>query len=138
MHKNYKGKYDDIINLPHHVSSSRPRMSASNRAAQFSPFAALTGYEDAVIETGRLTDERVQLDEDSKALLNEKLLLAAEAPNGNRACAITYFKPDDKKAGGAYVTATGSITKIDEFERTVVLANGTDIPIEEIVDIGFV
>lgn len=138
MNKDNKGKYDDIINMPHHVSSTRPHMSAIDRAAQFSPFAALTGYEGAIMETARLTDERIQLDEDSKAMLNEKLQLAAESLGGNQELSVTYFQPDEKKERGSYITVTGSIKKIDEYERTVVFANGTVVPVDEIVDIEIV
>lgn len=138
MNKDDKGKYDDIINMPHHVSSTRARMSAIDRAAQFSPFAALTGYEGAIIETGRLTDERIQLDEDSKALLNEKLQLAAENLNENMEFSVSYFQPDEKKAGGSYITVTGNIKKIAEYERTVVFANGVVVPIDEIVEIEII
>lgn len=129
------GPYDDIINLPHHVSTSRPRMSARDRAAQFSPFAALTGFEDAVKETARLTDERVDLDEDAKAALNTRLLMIQEQLGDQPQVFITYFKPDDQKAGGAYITAKGCVKTIDEYERTVVMRDGTRIPINDIIKI---
>ena len=129
------GSYDDIINLPHHVSASRPRMSALDRAAQFSPFAALTGYDDAVKETARLTDERVELDESSKAALNERLLMIQGQLDDQPQVSIIYFQPDDKKAGGTYITATGSVKKIDEYERTAVMKDGTKISIDDIIKI---
>lgn len=129
------GPYDDIINLPHHVSPSRPRMSALDRAAQFSPFAALTGFGDAVRETARLTDERVDLDEDAKAALNARLLMIQEQLCDQPQVLITYFKPDDQKAGGAYVTAKGCVKIIDAYERTVVMKGGPRIPINDIIRI---
>lgn len=129
------GSYDDIINLPHHVSASRPRMSALDRAAQFSPFAALTGYDDAVKETARLTDERVELDESSKAALNERLLMIQGQLDDQPQVSIIYFQPDDKKAGGTYITATGCVKKIDEYERTAVMKDGTKISIDDIIKI---
>ena len=129
------GPYDDIIGLPHPVSASRPRMSALGRAAQFSPFAALTGYEDAVKEAARFTDERVDLDEGAKAALNERLRMIQEQPDDRPQVSITYFKPDDKKAGGAYITAKGCVKKIDEYEKIVVMEAGVRIPINDIIRI---
>lgn len=129
------GSYDDIINLPHHVSASRPRMSALDRAAQFSPFAALTGYDDAVKETARLTDERVELDESSKVALNERLLMIQGQLDDQPQVSIIYFQPDDKKAGGTYITATGCVKKIDEYERTAAMKDGTKISIDDIIKI---
>lgn len=129
------GAYDDIINLPHHVSATRPHMAVADRAAQFSPFAALTGYDAAIKETARLTDERIELDEYMKAALSDKLQTIADRMNEHPEIAITYFQPDAKKAGGSYVTAIGTAKKIDESERVVRMANGTAIPIEEIINI---
>lgn len=127
--------YDDIINLPHHVSATRPHMSAIDRAAQFSPFAALTGYDSAIKETARLTDERIQLDEYVKDALNDRLQIIADRIKERPEIAITYFQPDAKKNGGAYVTAVGSVKKIDEYERVIVMTDGTAIPIDEIISI---
>lgn len=129
------GPYDDIINLPHHVSTSRPRMSALDRAAQFSPFAALTGFEDAVKETARLTDERVDLDEDAKVELNARLMMTQEQFDDQPQVFITYFKPDDRKTGGAYITTKGCVKTIDAYERTVVMKDGARIPINDIIKI---
>lgn len=126
------GKYDDIIHLPHHVSSTRARMPARDRAAQFSPFAALTGYEDVVREAARLTDRRGELDEDRKEALNEKLRAAAE---GGHAVTVTYFLPDGKKEGGGYVSAAGRVWKWDPCERAVLLTGGIRIPVEDIWDV---
>lgn len=131
--------YGDIINLPHHTSASRPHMSAYDRAAQFSPFAALTGYDSAITETARLTDKRVELDEYSKAALNGKLCMIQEQideqPDEEPEVSITYFQPDNKKSGGAYITAAGCVKKIDSYERTVVMRDATRIPIEDILAI---
>lgn len=128
-------KYDDIIMLPHHVSVNRPHMSLHDRAAQFSPFAALTGYGDAVKETARLTDSRVELDENSKAFLDERLRLLQEQINNHPRITVTYFQPDQKKTGGAYVEAAGDIKKIEIYERVIVLCDGKRIPIDEVIRI---
>lgn len=127
--------YDDIINLPHHVSKTHPHMAIIDRAAQFSPFAALTGYDAAVKETARLTDRRIELDEYEKDALNEKLSLVAEQIEEHPKITITYFRPDDKKIGGAYVTVTGCMKKIDEYEGNICLTDGTKIVIEEMIEI---
>jgi hypothetical protein len=129
------GPYDDIINLPHHVSSSRPHMSTLDRAAQFSPFAALTGYDSAVKETARLTDERIELDEDMKAAIDERLLIIQEQLDDQPQVSITYFQPDNRKDGGAYIVANGCVKKLDEYERSVFMMNGTKIPIDDIIEI---
>lgn len=128
-------KYADIIDLPHHTSRTRPRMSVSARAAQFSPFAALTGYGAAVDETARLTDDRIVLDENAKAMLDGKLQIIAEHIGDHPEVTITYFVPDKKKSGGAYVSVTGTVKEIDESERIAVLGDGTKIPIREIYEI---
>lgn len=129
------GSYDDIINLPHHVSTSHPHMSTLDRAAQFSPFSALTGYGAAVKETARLTDERIELDDNMKAKLDKKLRIVQDRIDDRQEISITYFQPDDKKDGGAYITTTGCVKKIDEYERVVVMVDGAKIPIEEIIEI---
>lgn len=128
--------YSDIINLPHHVSETRPRMSMRDRAAQFSPFAALTGYDAAVEETARLTDQRADLDEEMKQNISERLNFIQENLTAAPMVEITYFVPDERKEGGAYCTATGTVKKIDDFQRLVVLTDGTDIPIDEIIEIS--
>ncbi len=129
------GAYDDIINLPHHVSTTRTHMTAIDRAAQFSPFAALTGYDAAIKETARLTDERVELDEYMKDALRDRLQIIADRIKEQPEIAITYFQPDEKKNGGTYVTSISTTKKIDEYERVVVMADGTAIPIDEIINI---
>lgn len=128
-------RYDDIINLPHHTSSKRPRMSMIDRAAQFSPFAALTGYDAAVKETARLTDRRIELDEYSKAALDERLRLIQEHLKEYPVITITYFLPDECKDGGAYLSVTGTIKKIDTYEQHLIMTEGQIIPINEIIQI---
>jgi len=127
--------YDDIINLPHHTSPTHPHMSAYDRAAQFSPFAALTGHDAAVAETARLTETRVELDEYSKADLNQRLSIIQDRMDEQPKVSITYFQPDKKKSGGAYITAAGCVKKIEEYERAVVMEDGTNIPIDQIIAI---
>lgn len=129
------GAYDDIINLPHHVSTTRPHMTVFDRAAQFSPFAALTGYDSAIKETARLTAERVELDEYTKDALSDRLQIIADRMKEYPEIAITYFQPDSRKNGGAYVTAVSSAKKIDEYKRIVVMTDGTVIPFDEIISI---
>ena len=128
--------YEDIINLPHPTSEKHPRMRMTDRAAQFSPFAALTGYEDAVEETARLTEGKIELSEDEKAVLDQKLQAIAEHL-GESEVTITYFVPDARKAGGAYETVVSPVKKIGNVERIVTMANGTKIPIEDILEINF-
>ena len=130
--ENINHKYDDIINLPHHVSKKHPQMSLHDRAAQFSPFAALTGHKAAINETARLTDEKQILSEDVIAKLNEQLNLIKENIGTNLIVTITYFVPDDRKSGGAYISNTGVVKKINEYNHTVILTDNTVIPIEQI------
>lgn len=132
------GPYNDIIDLPHPTSERHPRMPMANRAAQFSPFAALTGYEGAVKETARLTDCKVELTEEEKAVLNRKLqLLSEQAGSGVEAC-LTYFRPDGRKAGGAYLTVTGKVKKMDGFTCEIVLADNRRIPMDDILEIQII
>lgn len=127
--------YDDIIHLPRHVSTKHPHMALIDRAAQFSPFAALTGHNAAIKETARLTDERVELDESFKTVLGNKIHIIAEQLVEKPEIVITYFQPDEKKSGGDYVTATGTVKRIDEYERIVVMTDRTEIPIDSIIGI---
>ncbi|MBQ4568476.1 MAG: hypothetical protein IJA62_00215 [Ruminococcus sp.] len=127
--------YKDIINLPHHTSKTRQRMSVYNRAAQFSPFAALTGYEEAVKETARFTDEKSELDEYQIAIINDKINIALEKKALNPILSITFFRPDSRKKGGEYVTVAGVIRKIDQVSHSLVLTDNTHIPIKFIYDI---
>ena len=129
------GKYDDIINLPHHESKKHPRMSKEARAAQFAPFAALTGYDDAIKETARLTSERIEINEELKVILDAKLQIIHDRVSAKPEVTFTYFVPDTKKDGGEYVTVIGNVIKIDEFNQKVILENKTEIPISEIVEI---
>ena len=137
MNKNSKDehRYDDIINLPHHVSTTRPRMSVIDRAAQFSPFAALTGHEEAIKETARLTENKIVLNEDEIAILQEKLRFIQEQLPDCPEIQITYFKPDANKEGGSYLNKLGRVKKINAFERMVVMEDNVRIAIEDIVSI---
>ena len=136
MEKNRQNKYEDIIDLPHHVSKTHPQMPLYDRAAQFSPFAALTGYEAAIQETARLTDAWVQLSEDKKQELDEKIQQLMAEEMRTEPVAITYFQPDERKEGGSYVTITGQIKKIDMYMRRLVLTDGTEIDMEIITNIN--
>ena len=129
-------KYDSIVSLPHHVSMTRPQMPMSDRAAQFAPFAALTGYDAAIKETGRLTDEKIELDEEALTALDMKYQLLMDALTDAPAVTITYFQPDERKAGGKYVSAVGAVKKIDDFERRITMRDGTKIPMDDILSIG--
>lgn len=126
-------RYDDIINLPRHISAVHPPMPVADRAAQFMPFAALTGFGDAIEETGRLTDERPELEEDAIESLDGKLQYLRERVGNHPEISVTYFKPDVRKAGGAYVTAAGRIKKIDFYGRVLVMEDGTGIPMNSVV-----
>lgn len=128
-------KYDDIINLPHHVSKRHPQMSLLNRAAQFSPFAALTGHEAAIEETARLTESFIELDEDRKGQLDEQLRIIRENLEQKPECEITYFQPDEKKTGGSYATICGRIKKIDEYEHQIIFTDGKALPIKHLYSI---
>ena len=130
-----KDLYEDIINLPHHVSKTRPQMSMIDRAAQFSPFAALTGYDAAIKETGRLTDEKIEMDEEALNILNMKFQLLVDRLADEPEITFTYFKPDERKAGGAYIDVTGKVKKVDDFERLIVMQNGTKMPMDDILNI---
>ncbi len=125
-------KYDDIIDLPHHRSQKHPHMPLADRAAQFSPFAALTGHGDAVKETARLTEARIELDEEAKASLNARLLFLEDNLKELPEVVITMFVPDGQKAGGAYVAKTGAVKRIDEYEQTIVMADDTVVPIDAV------
>ncbi len=129
-------QYDEIMGLPHHVSKTRPQMPMSDRAAQFAPFAALTGYDSAIKETGRLTDDKIELEESSLNVLNAKIQLLRENLADAPEITFTYFKPDERKAGGAYLTTTGTVKKLDDYERLIVLQNGTKLPMDDILDIN--
>ena len=126
------GAYDDILNLPYPIPTRHPRMPMADRAAQFQPFQALSGYGSAIRETARVTGERAELTEEEKAVLDEKLRYLFEA--GGEAV-FTWFQPDEKKDGGAYITNLGTIKKIDPLQGVVILMDGAAIPIEDILEI---
>ena len=128
-------KYADIIDLPHHQSDTRPKMSNYDRAAQFSPFAALTGHAESIKETARLTDEYSEPSEEMKAIMNEKILFLMEQLENQPEITITFFKPDAKKQGGAYITITGVVKKIKTYERQIQMTTGDLIPIDMIFGI---
>ena len=130
-------RYDEIMELPHHVSKTRPQMPMSDRAAQFAPFAALTGYDSAIKETGRLTDERIELGEEALTALDRKYQLLIEALDDAPEVTIIYFQPDERKAGGQYVSATGTVKKVDTFGRRILLQDGTRIPLDSVYDLRF-
>lgn len=127
--------YDDIINLPYHTSETHPRMSMIDRAAQFSPFAALTGYNSVIQETERLTARRIELDESAKSVLNNKLQMIIDFTDDAPEVTIVYFKPDDRKTGGEYVTVCGTVKKIRTDTQELVFSDGTAIPVNEIYKI---
>lgn len=128
-------KYDDMIDLPHPVSKKHPQMPVSDRAAQFAPFAALTGHHEAVKETARLTDEQAELDENVREALDRKLKRIQRHLDERPAVTVTYFIPDSEKAGGSYVTAAGHVKKIDEGKKAIILADGTSISVDKITEI---
>lgn len=132
-----KHRYDDLLDLPHHQSAEREHMSHHDRAAQFSPFAALTGYDAAIEETQRLTDGEISLDETAIAEINEQLSEIARHLSARWKITITYFQPDARKSGGAYLTDTGTVKKIDEVEQIVWMDSGIGIPMNRIVSICY-
>lgn len=127
------GKYDDILRLPHHVSASRKPMAITARAAQFAPFAALSGYDAEVQEAGRLTDRPIEPDEYEKEALNARLQLLARHFREEWVVSLVFFQPDERKAGGAYVTRTGTVKKLYETERLLTLTDGTVIPLDDLI-----
>ena len=127
-----KFPYEDIVNLPPHISKKHPQPTMMDRAARFAPFAAITGYEEMVLEEARVTEERIELDEGALSLLNEKLNMIQEFLDEEPEIKITYFEPDKKKAGGAYVSITGVVKRIDEYEHLVIMTDGKKIRIEDI------
>lgn len=129
------GPYDDILHLPHPTSKRHPRMPIVDRAAQFSPFAALTGHRAAIEETARVTDRRIELDEDAKEQLDQTLQLLLERIDEQPEITVTWFSPDKKKAGGQYHTATGKLKRIDSREGRLTLTDGNQIPLEDLLRI---
>ena len=129
------GKYDDIINLPHPEPKKHPRMSMENRAAQFSPFAALTGHNEAIKETERLTDSKIELAEDTITDINRTLIMIKENIKSKPEVVISYFVRDHKKSGGKYITATVNIVRVDETDNAIVTEDGTKIAVHNILDL---
>ena len=128
-------KYDDILSMPHHVSSTRPHMSMHDRAAQFSPFAALVGYDDAVKETARLTNEKQELTADKIADLNQKIAFLTEHADERPEITIEYFIPDEKMSGGKHVTLSGKFRRIDEYNHNMVFVSGEEVTLNDIFKI---
>lgn len=131
------GKYDDIINLPHHISRKHPQMSLEARSAQFASFAALKGFEDEVEETARTTIEKIELNDEAKNILDRKLQYVRERIKDGMETTFTYFVKDNKKSGGTYIKETGLVKKIDEYNNLILLENGIYIPIQDIYDIKY-
>ena len=127
-----KFPYEDIVNLPPHISKKHPQPTMMDRAARFAPFAAITGYEEMVLEEARVTEERIDLDEGALSLLNEKLSMIQEFLDEEPKIKITYFEPDKKKSGGAYIDIIGTVKRIDEYECLVIMTDGKKIRIEDI------
>ena len=124
--------YDDIINMPRHISSKHPQMKIIDRTAQFAPFAALTGHKESINEASRITDSKKELDENQKEILNNKLNYILLNLDKLLEIKITYFQADLKKSGGKYVTVLASIKKIDEYNKVLVLNNGKKIKIDDL------
>ena len=129
------GEYDDLIYLPHPVSRKHPPMSAMDRAAQFSPFSALTGYEAVLREAGRLTDSRAELSEYSRDILDQKQKILLGAAPAHPEITVTYFIPDRRKQGGAYGTLKGNLKRIDLARRVIILLDGTEVSLDDVADI---
>ena len=127
--------YDDIINLPHPTSERHARMSVQDRAAQFSPFSALTGHAAAIAETARLTERKMELDEDTKAELDQKQACLLEHIREQPEVTVTWFQPDERKSGGGYHVTTGYLKKIDSVERSMILCDGTVILLEDVASL---
>ena len=135
MDKKYSSRYEDIIDMPHHVSVKHKPMPISDRAAQFSPFAALTGHSAAITETARQTQRRRELDENAREELDRKLQIIMEHSGDIADVKITYFRPDIRKSGGEYVTASGKVRRLDTHRRLFIMADGREIPVDDILDI---
>ena len=127
--------YDDMINMPCPTSPRHPRMPRADRAAQFAPFAALTGYDAAIDETGRLTDQKIDISEDMREKLDLKQNFLADIIDEQPEISVTYFVTDKKKSGGAYVTVNGRLKQIDEYEQLIILTDGKKTPIQEVYTI---
>ncbi len=131
-------EYDDIINLPHHQSVKRPHMNSHQRAAQFAPFAALTGYDAAIDETARLTSEKLELSEEQQEYLNQQIQLLIECILKKPQVEITYFVSDERKSGGEYITITGNVRRIDDHNREIVFTDGLTVKIDDVWNIKII
>jgi len=129
------GPYDDMLYLPHPTSERHPRMPITNRAAIFSPFAAVSGHAEAIVEAGRLTDQKVELAEDQRLQLDRELQILMDHLTEQPEVSVTWFRPDQRKSGGSYVTTPGKLKKIDDIERVLVMTNGMKIPLNDILEI---
>ncbi|MBR1797405.1 MAG: hypothetical protein IJ757_05260 [Clostridiales bacterium] len=129
------GKYDDIINMTRPQYNDLPQMSREARAAQFSPFAAVVGYDDAVEETARLTDSRIMLGEDEMVTLNQSLALLRESLDKKPRVLVTFFVPDARKSGGSYLTKDGIVKRLDEYENEIVFEDGTKVRIDDVISV---
>ena len=127
--------YEDIINLPHHISKKYPRMSLEARSAQFAPYAALTGYDEVLAETARITNRRIEIDENLKTIIDSKLQIIRENIKNKPLISVVYFVPDLKKNGGKYVTVNGNVKKIDEYRNVLVLDDSMEIEVKEIIQL---
>ncbi len=132
---NNENKYKNIINRQHHISDRHPPLSKASYAAQFSPFAALTGYDGIVSEAARVTDEKMELDDYAKSRLSDKLSVVFDHIDEEPEITLTFFVPDKRKSGGSYSTVTGYVRKFDEYEKTVILTDGTVIPVSDLFEI---
>ena len=128
-------EYDDILHLPHHVSTERPHMPMLDRAAQFSPFAALTGYDEAIVETARLTDAKRELSEEQKDMIGRQLLALQERLKTDPQVTVTYFVPDSRKAGGAYKTISGAAKRLDKARGVLEMRSGITIPFDDMINL---
>ncbi len=128
-------KYDDIIDLDPPVSKKHPQMSMHNRAAQFSPFAALSGHAAAIQETARLTDRKIDLDEEKKAEINRKLSTILSLKDNPPEITLTYFKADSKKDGGEYLKISGTLKKVDSYSHEIIMSDGTHIHADDIYEV---
>lgn len=127
--------YEDIINLPHHISKKYPQMSLEARSAQFAPYAALTGYDEVLAETARITNARIEIDENLKTIIDSKLQIIRENIKNKPQISVVYFVPDLKKNGGKYVTVNGNVKKIDEYRNVLVLDDNMEIEVKEIIQL---
>lgn len=127
-----KFPYEDIINLPPHISAKYPQPTMEERAARYGPFAVINGYEEMVLEEARTTEERIELDEGAKAVLNEKLNILQKFYMRHPEVTVTYYESDQKKSGGAYISRTGLLKRIDLYQHMLILESKQQIPLGDI------